>query len=160
MSSKFPRQDPILNLLPKWRPELPLAPCEQSVRVLIKTKCFQLKVLFSPTQSRRIIFPSSSVSWRILPNRVILIEISRSLATSSQPSPPEERAAEIINKLPSSPNLITKTGTAILGTGLAAAAISQELYVVNEESIILIASAIFFTFLAKVFQLSVFWEPC
>ena len=52
------------------------------------------------------------------------------------------------------------TGTAILGTGLAAAAISQELYVVNEESIILIASAIFFTFLAKVFQLSVFWEPC
>ncbi|SRR6266550_6895183 len=92
--------------------------------------------------------------------RVILIEISRSLATSSQPSPPEERAAEIINKLPSSPNLITKTGTAILGTGLAAAAISQELYVFNEETIILIASAIFFTFLAKVLELSLFRESC
>jgi F-type H+-transporting ATPase subunit b len=72
------------------------------------------------------------------------------MASSSQPTPPEERAAEIVNKLPSSPNLITKTGTAILGTGLAATAISQELYVVNEETIILIASAMFFTFLAKV----------
>lgn len=72
------------------------------------------------------------------------------MASSSQPTPPEERAAEIVNKLPSSPNLITKTGTAILGTGLVATAISQELYVVNEETIILIASAMFFTFLAKV----------
>ncbi|KAF8702920.1 hypothetical protein AX14_014300, partial [Amanita brunnescens Koide BX004] len=44
------------------------------------------------------------------------------------------------------------TGTAILGTGLAAAAISQELYVVNEESIILIASAIVFTYIAKVIR--------
>jgi len=74
------------------------------------------------------------------------------MASSSQPTPPEERAAEIVNKLPSSPNLITKTGTAILGTGLAATAISQELYVVNEETIILIASAMFFTFLAKVIR--------
>ncbi|KAF8631325.1 hypothetical protein AX15_002465 [Amanita polypyramis BW_CC] len=77
---------------------------------------------------------------------------ARSLATSPNPPPPEERASEIINKLPSSPNLITKTGSAILGTGLAAAAISQELYVVNEESIILIATAIVFTYLAKVLR--------
>lgn len=76
------------------------------------------------------------------------------MASSSQPTPPEERAAEIVNKLPSSPNLITKTGTAILGTGLVATAISQELYVVNEETIILIASAMFFTFLAKVWSCS------
>lgn len=64
--------------------------------------------------------------------------------------PPEKKAEEIINKLPSSPNLITKTGTALLGTGLAAAAISQELYVVNEETVLLVASAIFFTYVAKV----------
>lgn len=71
----------------------------------------------------------------------------RSMATNP---PPEKKAEEIINKLPSSPNLITKTGTALLGTGLAAAAISQELYVVNEETVLLVASAIFFTYVAKV----------
>jgi len=73
---------------------------------------------------------------------------SRSMSTSNPP-PPSERASEIINKLPSSPNLITKTGTALLGTGLAAAAISQELYVVNEETVLLVGSAIFLGLLAK-----------
>jgi F-type H+-transporting ATPase subunit b len=72
------------------------------------------------------------------------------MAGSANPPPPAERASEIIEKLPSSPNLITKTGTAILGTGVVATAISQELYVVNEESIILLASVIFFTYIAKV----------
>ncbi|KAI6116764.1 ATP4, subunit B of the stator stalk of mitochondrial F1F0 ATP synthase [Pisolithus croceorrhizus] len=51
----------------------------------------------------------------------------RTMSTSNPP--PSERASEIINSLPSSPNLITKTSTAILGTGLLATAISQELYV-------------------------------
>ena len=72
------------------------------------------------------------------------------MATSSNPPPPAERASEIINKLPSSPNLITKTGTAVLGTGLVATAISQELYVLNEESLILAGSLILFTYIAKV----------
>jgi F-type H+-transporting ATPase subunit b len=74
------------------------------------------------------------------------------MAGSASPPPPAERASEIIDKLPSSPNLITKTGTAILGTGVVATAISQELYVVNEESIILLASIIFFTYIAKVWR--------
>ncbi|KAF9068436.1 hypothetical protein BDP27DRAFT_1327346 [Rhodocollybia butyracea] len=73
---------------------------------------------------------------------------SRSMS-SSNPPPPSERASEIINKLPSQPNLITKTGTALLGTGLAAAAISQELYVVNEETVLLVGSIIFLTYMAK-----------
>ena len=72
------------------------------------------------------------------------------MAGSASPPPPSQRASEIIDKIPSSPNLITKTGTAVLGTGILATAISQELYVVNEESIILLASAIFITYLAKV----------
>lgn len=72
------------------------------------------------------------------------------MAGSANPPPPAERASEIIDKLPSSPSLITKTGTALLGTGVVATAISQELYVVNEESIILIASIIFFTYIGKV----------
>jgi F-type H+-transporting ATPase subunit b len=71
------------------------------------------------------------------------------MTSTSSPPPPSERASEIINKLPSSPNLITKTGTAILGTGLLAAAISQELYVMNEESILALGSFILFAFIAK-----------
>jgi len=72
------------------------------------------------------------------------------MATHSPP--PSERASELIEKLPSSPNLITKTGTALLGAGAIAAAISQELYVVNEETIVLVASAIVFTYIAKVMR--------
>ncbi|KAL1738449.1 hypothetical protein HDZ31DRAFT_78356 [Schizophyllum fasciatum] len=68
---------------------------------------------------------------------------------STNKPPPEKRAEEIINNLPAKPSLVTKTGTALLGTGLAAAAISQEIYVVNEESILLAGTIILFTFLAK-----------
>ncbi|KIM39655.1 hypothetical protein M413DRAFT_12191 [Hebeloma cylindrosporum] len=71
---------------------------------------------------------------------------------ATNPPPPSERASEIIQKLPSSPNLITKTGTALLGVGAAATAISQELYVVNEETIVLIASIMVFTYIGKVIQ--------
>lgn len=67
---------------------------------------------------------------------------------SSQP--PAEKASEIINNLPSSPNLITKTGTVILGSGLVATAISQELYVVNEETVIAAGFFVLLTFIAKV----------
>ena len=68
---------------------------------------------------------------------------------SSGRQPPAERASNIINSVPSS-NLITKTGTILLGTGLTAAAISQELYVVNEETVVLVGTAILFTYIAKV----------
>jgi hypothetical protein len=77
---------------------------------------------------------------------------SRTLSSTSNtpPPPPAERASEIINKLPSSPGLITKTGTAILGTGLLATAISQELYVMNEETVVAVGTFILFGYLAKV----------
>jgi len=74
---------------------------------------------------------------------------ARSMATN--PLPPSQRAEQLIEKLPSS-KFITKTGTALLGTGLIAAAISQELYVVNEESIVLIASLIVFTYIGKIIR--------
>ncbi|CCM01276.1 uncharacterized protein FIBRA_03325 [Fibroporia radiculosa] len=73
---------------------------------------------------------------------------ARGMASSSNP-PPAERASELINKVPSSPGLITKTGTVILSTGLLATAISQELYVVNEESVIAAGFFILLTFIAK-----------
>ncbi|KAI0065515.1 hypothetical protein BV25DRAFT_1989193 [Artomyces pyxidatus] len=70
---------------------------------------------------------------------------------SSQP-PPAERASELINKLPSSPSLITKTGSAILGSGLIATAISQELYVMNEETVIAVGYFILFAYIAKIIR--------
>jgi F-type H+-transporting ATPase subunit b len=76
---------------------------------------------------------------------------SRGMSSSSTP-PPNERASELINKLPSSPNLITKTGSAILGSGLIATAISQELYVMNEETVILAGFVVLISFIAKVRQ--------
>jgi Mitochondrial ATP synthase B chain precursor (ATP-synt_B) len=72
---------------------------------------------------------------------------------SSQPLP-SEKASEIINNLPSSPNLVTKTGTVILGTGLLATAISQELYVMNEETVIAAGFFLLVGYLAKVSVLS------
>ncbi|KAH8810333.1 hypothetical protein DL96DRAFT_535570 [Flagelloscypha sp. PMI_526] len=69
-------------------------------------------------------------------------------AYSTQP-PPAQKASKIIDKMPSSPGLLTKTGAAVLGTGLTAAAISQELYVVNEETVLLVGSLIMFTFIGK-----------
>jgi len=71
-------------------------------------------------------------------------------SSPSNPPPPAERAAEIIDKLPSHPSLITKTGTAILGSGLLATAISHELYVFNEETVIAVGYLILFTYIAKV----------
>jgi hypothetical protein len=71
-------------------------------------------------------------------------------SSSSNPPPPAERAAEIVDKLPSHPSLITKTGTAILGSGLLATAISQELYVFNEETVIAVGYFILFGYIAKV----------
>jgi len=67
----------------------------------------------------------------------------------SKQQPPAEKAAEIINSMPSSSNLITKTGSVVLGTGLLAAAISQELYVVNEETVVLVGFVAIFSYLAK-----------
>ncbi|KAI0258650.1 hypothetical protein BC834DRAFT_910625 [Gloeopeniophorella convolvens] len=74
-------------------------------------------------------------------------------STPSNPPPPAERAAEIIDKLPSHPSLVTKTGTAILGSGLLATAISQELYVVNEETVIAVGYFILFAYIAKTIRL-------
>ena len=71
------------------------------------------------------------------------------MSTNNQ-QPPAERAAELVDKLPSSPNLITKTGSVVLGTGLLATAISQELYVVNEETVIAAGFFVLLTFIAKV----------
>jgi hypothetical protein len=47
-------------------------------------------------------------------------------------------------------SLITKTGTAIFGSGILASAISQELCVFNEETVIAIEYFILFAYIANV----------
>ncbi|KAL0954053.1 hypothetical protein HGRIS_005205 [Hohenbuehelia grisea] len=94
----------------------------------------------------------SSLRAAVRPRAVAANPRIRGLATPSNQTPPAERASELIEKLPSSPNLITKTGTAVLGTGLVATAISQELYVLNEESLVLAGTLILFTYIAKVIR--------
>ncbi|KIK99118.1 hypothetical protein PAXRUDRAFT_823072 [Paxillus rubicundulus Ve08.2h10] len=81
-----------------------------------------------------------------------LARVVNARAMSSTPPPPSERASEIINSLPSSPSLVTKTGSAILGTGLLATAISQELYVVNEETVVAVGTFILLAYIAKLVQ--------
>jgi F-type H+-transporting ATPase subunit b len=70
---------------------------------------------------------------------------------STQP-PPAERANDLMEKLPSKPSLITKTGTALLGTGVLATAISQELYVLNEESVLLAGTFILLTYIGSIIR--------
>ena len=75
------------------------------------------------------------------------------MSSGSNP-PPDQKAAEIIQSVPAS-NLVTKTGTVVLGTGLLATAISQELYVMNEETVVMVGSFILFGIIAKVRDISV-----
>jgi F-type H+-transporting ATPase subunit b len=77
-----------------------------------------------------------------------------SYSSPSSPPPPAERGAEIADKLPSHASLITKTGTAILGSGLLTTATSQKLGVFNEETVIAVGYFILFAYVAKVRTLS------
>ena len=72
------------------------------------------------------------------------------LRAAMSTQPPSERANELIEKLPSQPSLITKTGTALLGTGILATAISQELYVLNEESVLLAGTFILLSYIGSI----------
>ncbi|CAO1631222.1 unnamed protein product [Jaminaea pallidilutea] len=69
----------------------------------------------------------------------------RSLA--EKPSP-EAKASSVIDSLPGN-SLVSKAGTVLLGTGVSAVAISQELYVANEETVILAGFLIFATLVGR-----------
>ncbi|CAD0089946.1 unnamed protein product [Aureobasidium vineae] len=56
---------------------------------------------------------------------------------SNQPTSPEQKAKSILDSLPGS-NLLSKTAILSAGAGVSIAAISNELYVVNEESIVML----------------------
>ena len=51
---------------------------------------------------------------------------------------PKQKALSIIDSLPGN-SLITKTGYITVGTGLLTLAISKELYVLNEETLLLLS---------------------
>ncbi|KAG9001134.1 atp4 subunit B of the stator stalk of mitochondrial F1F0 ATP synthase [Tulasnella sp. 427] len=79
--------------------------------------------------------------------RVAAIQ-SRGLADKTPSQPPAERASAIIDAVPGN-SLVSKTGAIVLGTGLTAAAISSEIYVVNEETVVLAGFLIIATFIAR-----------
>ncbi|EIN06200.1 hypothetical protein PUNSTDRAFT_91008 [Punctularia strigosozonata HHB-11173 SS5] len=83
------------------------------------------------------------------PRRVVPAVSGAIHARTMATKPPAEKASELINNLPSSPGLVTKTGSVVLGTGLLATAISQELYVLNEETVLAVGFAILATFIAR-----------
>lgn len=61
---------------------------------------------------------------------------------------PESRASALLDVLPGN-SLVSKTGWVTLGTGISALAVSKELYVVNEETVILVAFVLFATFIGR-----------
>ncbi|CAG8676386.1 11841_t:CDS:2 [Ambispora leptoticha] len=69
------------------------------------------------------------------------INFLRNYATSAKdekPLDPKEKARRIIDSLPGN-SLITKTGYFTVGAGLLTFAISKEIYVLNEETLVVIA---------------------
>ncbi|KAG1046645.1 hypothetical protein G6F43_010875 [Rhizopus delemar] len=60
--------------------------------------------------------------------------------TAQKEVEPKEKANSIINSLPGN-SLVSKTGFVTLSTGLATFLISKEIYVLNEETLVLVASA-------------------
>jgi len=68
--------------------------------------------------------------------------------TTTPTESPKSRASSLINALPGN-SAISKTGWVTLGTGLTAAAISNEIFVMNPEVIILVTSATFFVYVAS-----------
>ncbi|KAG1470590.1 hypothetical protein G6F56_002594 [Rhizopus delemar] len=59
--------------------------------------------------------------------------------TTQKEVEPKEKANSIINNLPSN-SFVSKTGFLTLGTGFATFLISKEIYVLNEETLVLVAS--------------------
>ncbi|KAF8315362.1 putative H+-transporting two-sector ATPase chain b precursor, mitochondrial [Clavulina sp. PMI_390] len=89
--------------------------------------------------TRSILYP--------LQYELTLFYFSRLLAQQ----PPAERANSLINSLPGN-SLVSKTGFVVLSTGALATAISQELYVVNEETVVLVGTLAIFTYIARALQ--------
>jgi len=75
--------------------------------------------------------------------RALAVPSSRGYASQQSP---DEKAASLINAVPTS-SLWTKTGGVVLGTALTAAAVSTELYVANEETVLAVG---FFIIVAAV----------
>ncbi|KAF8328389.1 putative H+-transporting two-sector ATPase chain b precursor, mitochondrial [Cantharellus anzutake] len=78
--------------------------------------------------------------------RLVAVQSSRGLADSRPP--PTEKANAILDSIPGN-SLVSKTGTVILGTGAVATAISQELYVATDETVLLIGTLAVFTFIVR-----------
>ncbi|RXK38077.1 F-type H+-transporting ATPase subunit B [Tremella mesenterica] len=81
----------------------------------------------------------------VVPARVLAVQPSRSLSTQQSP---DDRAAAIINSVPST-SLWTKTGGIVLGTAVTAAAVSTEIYVANEETVLAVGFLVLLAAIAR-----------
>lgn len=154
---RLPPHSSLLSNLKKWRPELHSTPLNQLASISPYSFIQNPSAVTCRTVGRARPQASLAVASRF---QSYVLNTFRSIACLTRTSmlcrrgmstqPPAERASEIIDKLPSSPNLLTKTGSVILGSGLVATAISQELYVMNEETVIAVGFFLLLTFIAKV----------
>merc|ERR1712093_785958 len=75
----------------------------------------------------------------------------RFASSSSTQQDPKAKANALIDALPGN-SLVSKTGILTLGTAISAVAISKELFVVNEEVVVLASFTILIAFLAKIIR--------
>ena len=73
------------------------------------------------------------------------------LASTSTPPPPAEKANALINALPGN-SLVGKTGIIVTTTAVAAAGISSELFVLNEEVVILGSFVVFLGYVSSLIR--------
>ena len=117
-------------------------------------KIIDAKQYFSATKSRPFPFPSGKVVDFARTRHSS--GISRSMASSSQPTPPEDRAAEIVNKLLSSSNLSPRRVPPFWAR-VSQLRPSRKSCMWLTRSPSFIASAIVFTYIAKIWTLW-FWN--
>ncbi|MBW0476597.1 hypothetical protein O181_016312 [Austropuccinia psidii MF-1] len=94
----------------------------------------RLALTTSPSFSSRLVLPAGS-----------------RLASTTAPADPKAKANSFLDALPGN-NVITKTGWVTLGASMTGYAISNELYVMNEESVILAGFVIMVGYLSTVIK--------
>ncbi|CAO1616334.1 unnamed protein product [Sympodiomycopsis kandeliae] len=102
---------------------------------------------FSRLAAQRAVTASALRPRAAIPSAATVSSSVRYNSSSSKPTP-EAKASSLIDSLPGN-SLVSKTGWVTLGTGLSAVAISQELYVANEETVIALGFLVFATLLGK-----------
>ncbi|KDN43667.1 putative H+-transporting two-sector ATPase chain b precursor, mitochondrial [Tilletiaria anomala UBC 951] len=90
----------------------------------------------------------ASPAARVLSARLAPAPAAASVRFYSDKPSPEAKASSLLDALPGN-SLISKTGWVTLGTGATALAVSNELYVANEETVIAVGFLVFATLVGR-----------